>query len=102
MSDTSVYVGSKTGLAPAVVPTADAAPDWFDWLLRAAIVLALAAIVFVTFRGRVFEPLLQSAANSDWASVVIRPSVIWILMGTLLLVFRTALWFSGSAFITRR
>jgi hyaluronan synthase len=67
--------------------------DWFDWLLRTAIVLALATIVFVTFRGRVFEPLLHSATLNDWAAVVVRPSVIWILMGTLLLVFRTALWF---------
>ncbi|HEX9811655.1 MAG TPA: glycosyltransferase [Burkholderiales bacterium] len=67
--------------------------DWFDWLLRAAIILALAAIVIVAFRGRIFEPLVRSATLHGWAVVVVRPSVIWILMGTVLLVFRTALWF---------
>ena len=76
----------------------DKAPDWFDWILRAAIVLALTAIVIVTFRGRVFEPLLRSATLHDWAHVVVRPSIIWILMGTVLLVFRTMLWFSYRPF----
>jgi hyaluronan synthase len=106
MSETSIDVPAKAAL-PASAPLAPDAStathiertsDSFDWLLRGAIVLSLALIVVVTFHGRVFEPLMRSAALHDWASVVVRPSVIWILMGTLLLVFRTALWFSYRPF----
>lgn len=102
MSETAVPVRSPDSAAfgsvrsPSAIdaaPDSDVRSDWFDWLLRAAIVLALGAIVFITFRGRVFEPLLRSAALHDWASLVVRPSIIWIFMGTLLLVFRTVLWF---------
>jgi hyaluronan synthase len=100
MSETSVDVASKSAAA-ALAPSAsgvdatfvESKPDRFDWILRIAIVVALALIVVITFRGRVFQPLLQSAAAHNWAAVVARPSVIWILMGTLLLVFRTVLWF---------
>ena len=101
MPEASIDVAPKVA-TPALIPSTPATEntpsrespaDWFDWLLRAAIVLALAAIVFVTFHGRVFEPLLRSAMLHNWTSIVARPSVIWILMGTVLLVFRTALWF---------
>jgi hyaluronan synthase len=100
MPETALPIRSPDSAALAQVAApidvalaSNARSDWFDWLLRAAIVLALGAIVFVTFRGRVFEPLLRSATLHDWAAMVVRPSVIWILMGTVLLVFRTALWF---------
>jgi hyaluronan synthase len=98
MSDTSVPVSPGNAPLSASQPLTDifetrTPADWFDWLLRAAIVLALGAIALVTLEGRVFEPLLRSAALHNWTSVVARPSVIWISMGTMLLVFRTVLWF---------
>lgn len=67
--------------------------DGWDRLLEAGIVLALAGVVYAAVAGRAFDPLVRAAGDLEWARFVVRPSILWIFMGTCLLVFRTALWF---------
>ncbi len=67
--------------------------DVWDWLLPAAIVLCLAAITFAAFKGRVFAPLWEASRTHGWMLALLRPSLIWISMGSVLLIFRTTLWF---------
>lgn len=69
------------------------AGDAWDWVLRAAIVVGLAAIVFASFKGRIFAPLLDLSRAHGWTHVFLRPSLMWMGMGVLLLVFRTVAWF---------
>jgi len=64
-----------------------------DWLLKAAIVLGLAALIYFAISGRIYRPLLDAASANDWTRAIVRPSSIWIIMGTLLLGFRTVLLF---------
>ena len=66
---------------------------YMDWVLRGSIILGLAFIVYATVAGRVFQPLLRAGEAGYWARVVFRPSLLWAMMGTLLLIFRTVLWF---------
>lgn len=67
--------------------------DVWDGLLKTAILLALCALAYFAMKGDIFQPLLDAAAANDWTRALVRPSAIWITMGTLLLGFRTALLF---------
>ncbi len=71
----------------------DLPADGVDLLLRAAILAGLAAILWGTFAGNAFQPLLQAAEARHWARLFRSPAVLWAAMGSLLLCVRTALWF---------
>jgi hyaluronan synthase len=71
----------------------DVPPPLWDWLVRFAIVAGLAGIGYATFFGRVLVPLINTLESSSWMRFLERPSVLWVGMGTVLLMFRTALWF---------
>ncbi|MHB8535262.1 MAG: glycosyltransferase family 2 protein, partial [Sulfuricaulis sp.] len=60
--------------------------------------LGLCLIIYGTVEGRVFNPLLRAAHASDWMHVLLRPSILWMTMGSLLLGFRTLLWFRYRPF----
>lgn len=78
----------------AAPPVEDDLPkDVWDWVLRAAIVAGLAVIAYTTVASRVLLPVLDAVESSRWARFIERPSVLWVAMGTVLLVFRTVLWF---------
>ncbi|MBU6509662.1 MAG: glycosyltransferase [Gammaproteobacteria bacterium] len=65
----------------------------WDGLYRAAILLGLAVTLYVSFRWALFQPLLRSAEEHHWTRFIVHPSILWMLMGVLMLVFRTLLWF---------
>jgi hyaluronan synthase len=73
-----------------------------DWLLRGAILLSLLVIVYATIAGRLFQPMLRAMETESWAWLIIRPSMLWALMGSLLLMFRTVLWFMYRPFPSAR
>lgn len=64
-----------------------------DKLISMCIVLGLGSLLYLTLFGRIFQPLLEAASASEWTRAVVRPSVIWVSMGLLMLAFRTALLF---------
>jgi len=72
--------------------------DIWEWILRAAIILGLSLIIYSTVAGRVFNPLVHAANASDWMHTLLRPSILWVTMGSLLLGFRTFLWFRYRPF----
>jgi hyaluronan synthase len=69
-----------------------------DWVLRGSILLGLAFVVYATIVGRLFHPLLRAAGTESWGRVIIRPSLLWAMMGALLLVYRTTVWFMYRPF----
>ncbi len=79
----------------AVRGAAASAPrgDAWDWALRGAIVAGLFAVVYASLAGRALQPLLHDAEAHPWAHLIGRPSLLWLSMGSLLLAFRTSLWF---------
>jgi hyaluronan synthase len=72
--------------------------DLWDWLVRSAIVTGLVVILYYCVEGKAFEPLLRGLRHHGWSSLFVRPSILWLFMGTLLLVFRTLLWFRYRPF----
>ncbi len=73
-----------------------------DWMLRAAVLIGLALVVYVTVVGRLFHPLMRAAEVDSWARVIIRPSLLWAMMGSLLLLFRTVVWLIYKPFPSAR
>ncbi len=67
--------------------------DTLDWLLKMVIVLCLGALFYIAINGQIFQPIFDAAAVNDWSRAIVRPSAIWIFMGILMLIFRTALLF---------
>jgi hyaluronan synthase len=64
-----------------------------NWLIYTAIVASLMLFFWLTFFGNLFQPLLRAAEDVGASKFITRPSLLWASMGTLLLIFRTLLWF---------
>jgi hyaluronan synthase len=62
-----------------------------DTLLIVAIFAAIWAIAIGSLASGVFKPIFE-AASKGWFAVALRPSVLWLGMGALLLTLRTLLW----------
>jgi len=67
--------------------------DRWEWIIRAAIVAGLAVLSYSAFSPRALRVLINEVESSQWGAFIEKPSVLWAAMGTLLLLFRTALWF---------
>jgi hyaluronan synthase len=67
--------------------------DGPDLLFAVVIAAALALLIHLSFRWGMFHPLTEAAERHQWARFIVHPSLLWMLMGTLMLVFRTMLWF---------
>jgi hyaluronan synthase len=84
MPDTKSYAVPLLGELPS---------DAWDTLLRIAILLLLALILYATVVSDAFEPWAQLIARHEWAAMIVRPSALWFTMGMVLLTFRTLLWY---------
>jgi hyaluronan synthase len=78
------------------VETADLAEppsgDSWDYLLIAAIFTSLFALAYAALATPLLQPLVDLARRQHWGGFWIRPTVIWITMGFVLLFVRTVLW----------
>ena len=83
-----------------LIPATKAPADFIDILFYTAIVGALFSIVYFSLSGQVFIPLLNAAQQNQWSAFIVRPSILWAIMGTVFLIFRTFLWFSYRPFPT--
>jgi hyaluronan synthase len=64
-----------------------------DWIFCGLIITGLLVIFYVSLVGNVFQPLIQAIQKEQWSRAIIRPSVLWGLLGSVFLAFRTILWF---------
>ncbi|MDE2091950.1 MAG: glycosyltransferase family 2 protein [Gammaproteobacteria bacterium] len=65
----------------------------WDSLFRVAIIVALMTAFILSIHWRVFQPLLHAAEEHQWTRFIVHPSLLWMLMGFSMLLFRTLLWF---------
>lgn len=70
---------------------------WY-WFVYLAIVGCIAALIHAHVHGVFLRPLVQAAEHHHWARFLIFPSMLWIVMGTLLLMFRTLVWMAYRPF----
>ena len=70
---------------------------WY-WLLYIAIAAGIVGLIGAHIHGVFLRPLVQAAEHHHWARFLIFPSMLWITMGVLLLVFRTLVWMAYHPF----
>ena len=78
--------------AVAIAARAEPPRDVWDRLLIAAIFGGMLALAYAAFATPLLQPLFSLAERGEWSELWIRPTVIWIAMGLLLLLMRTLLW----------
>ena len=72
--------------------------DRWDRVLVAGIFAGMLALAYAAFGTTLLEPLFAIAGAGDWHLLWLRPTVIWISMGMLLLLVRTLLWLGYRPF----
>lgn len=68
--------------------------DLWDLPLKLGIVVCLSALIFYSFQTDSFEPLVKAAEAHGIRADFFHPSFLWILTGSVFLLFRTLLWFT--------
>jgi hyaluronan synthase len=68
------------------------------WIISIAIIIGLFISLYSSVVVGMFDPIYSAIRSAEWTKVIIRPSLLWALMGFLLLAFRTALWFIYKPF----
>lgn len=79
-------------------PTSKPVNRTWELIVRFSIIIAFLFIFYSTITGNVFQPLIRAIVNLHWSGFIIRPSILWSIMGLLLLIFRTLLWFRYRPF----
>jgi len=79
----------STSPGPALVAHRD---DGWDRLILALICVGLGFLGWLAIATPLMDPLTTAARAGRWGALLVRPTVAWIAMGTLLLAIRTAMW----------
>ena len=79
--------------APAIAAPKHQPGLLYRILVGAGILSGLALVLYLTFSGELFRPAREALAAGDWQSTLLRPSLLWVTMGVLMLTLRTLLWF---------
>jgi hyaluronan synthase len=65
----------------------------WEWLLGTVIAVGLPLLIYLTIRENLLHPLVREAELHHWQRLIMRPSILWAVVGSTLLMFRTVLWF---------
>jgi hyaluronan synthase len=76
-------------LEPAIAPLRDRC---WDCLLIAAIFAGIGVLAYAALATPLLQPLVDVARREHWSMLWVRPTIIWISMGLVLLLLRTVLW----------
>lgn len=82
---------TRPAQAPAM-PQGSFVQDAWDWVLIACIFTAMAALAWGALTTAMLQPLYDIAERQHWGQFWVRPTVIWITMGLVLMLLRTLLW----------
>jgi len=66
--------------------------DHWDRLLIATIFAGMLGFAYAVFSSSLLQPIIWALQKQHWNALVLRPAVIWVAMGLLLLLLRTVLW----------
>ena len=73
-------------------------PEYWDRILIAAIFVGMVGFAYAMFSSSLLQPLITAAQKHHWNALLLRPTVIWVGMGFLLLLLRTILWLGYRPF----
>ena len=66
--------------------------DLWDYFLILAIFAAIGVLAFAALATPLLQPLVDVARREHWSMLWVRPTIIWVSMGLVLLCVRTVLW----------
>jgi len=66
--------------------------DAWDVLLIVAIFASIGVLAYAALGTALLQPLVDVARREHWSMLWVRPTIIWVSMGILLLLMRTVLW----------
>jgi len=66
--------------------------DLWDALILVLITGGLLLLLWLSVATPLMDPLTSAMRGGRWGTVLVRPTIAWIAMGTLLLVVRTVMW----------
>lgn len=72
--------------------------DFWDWVIVCAIFLGMGLLAYAAVCTPLFDHWFELARQEQWSSLLLRPTILWVSMGMLLLVFRTSLWLRYRSF----
>jgi hyaluronan synthase len=84
-------VGSTELGSVSDVPAVRAA-DFWDRVLVVLIFAGMFALAYAALATPLLQPIVDLARRQHWSGFWVRPTVIWISMGFLLMFMRTVLW----------
>ncbi len=70
---------------------------WY-WVIYGGILAGIVLLIHVHIHGLLLAPLVEAADSHHWVRFLIFPGVLWVVMGTLLLIFRTVVWMCYKPF----
>lgn len=79
-------------LEPPIGIVAAQSGDLWDYLLIAAIFAGMLALAYAALATQLLQPLVDIARREQWGGFWVRPTIIWITMGLVLMLLRTVLW----------
>lgn len=86
--------------AELVLAAVEPAGDFIDTLLIGGIFAGMALLAWAAFGTRLLAPLFEIVERGRWHLLWLRPMVIWIGMGLLLMLVRTLFWLRYRPFPT--
>jgi hypothetical protein len=60
-----------------------------DWIFCGIIPAWLAGAISFSMAGKMFRPLFRAGQEAQGDTLILKPSLLWALMGILFLIFRT-------------
>lgn len=72
--------------------------DVWDNLLVAGIFAGMIGLAWFALATPLLQPLVDIARREDWGGFWVRPTIIWITMGLVLMLMRTVLWLRYRAY----
>ncbi len=84
--------GSSADLAAPIGAVAAPSGDSWDRLLIATIFAGMFALAYLALATSLVQPLVDIARRGHWGGFWVRPTIIWISMGLVLMLLRTVLW----------
>lgn len=89
-------VNDSSSYAPPFPPLSE--PDLWDLPLKLSIMAGLTLLVWFSLQDQAFRPLISVAETHGIRADLFKPSILWFVMGTILMMFRTLLWFTYRPF----
>lgn len=67
-------------------------------MLTALILIGFLVVAYAAWYQATLSPVVDELDEHQWAAFIVRPSILWAIMGTILLGFRTIFWIRYEPF----